>query len=82
MLKKTPQYHQLNNGFSALWLIILYIIGSFFGKYIINNNFNENINYFSKWIIFFLSLTIFNYKLHLILIKKKKILGNLFLKNI
>ena len=82
ILIKREWYHQLNNGFSALWLIILYIIGSFFGKYIINNNFNENINYFSKWIIFFLSLTIFNYKLHLILIKKKKILGNLFLKNI
>jgi len=72
VLKKTQPYHQLKNGFSALWLIILYIIGSFFGKYIINNNRNENIIYFFKWFFIFLFLTIFNYKLHLILISKKK----------
>ena len=72
VLNKTHPYHQLNNGYSALWLIILYIIGSYFGKYIINNNCNENIIYFSKWILIFLSLTIFNYKLHLMLIYKKK----------
>jgi hypothetical protein len=72
ILNKTKPFNQLNNGFSALWLIILYIIGSYFGKYIINKNINENnIFYFFKWILIFLFSTIFNYKLHLILIYKK-----------
>ena len=48
ILNKTQPFNQLNSGYSALWLIILYIIGSYFGKYIINNNFDENIIYFSK----------------------------------
>ena len=72
ILKKTKPYHQLHNGYSALWLIILYLIGSYFGKYIINNDSNENIIYFFKWILIFIFLTNFNYRLHLILINKKK----------
>lgn len=72
ILNKTQPFNQLYGGYSALWLIILYIIGSYFGKYFINNNMNENnIFYFFKWILIFLFLTIFNYKLHLILIYKK-----------
>ena len=72
IFKKTIPYHQLNKGFSALWLIILYIIGSYFGKYIINKNNNKNIFYFSKWFLIFLFLTTFNFKLQLMLINKKK----------
>lgn len=29
-------YNYLNNGYSPLWLMILYIIGGYFGKYIIH----------------------------------------------
>ena len=72
ILNKTQPFNQLNSGYSALWLIILYIIGSYFGKYIINKSVNENNIFYSfKWILIFLFSTIFNYKLHLILINKK-----------
>ncbi len=72
IFEKTNPYHQLNNGFSGLWLIILYIIGSYFGKYIINKNNDQNIFYFFKWFLIFLFLTTFNFKLQLMLINKKK----------
>lgn len=44
----------LNNAYSSMWLILLYIIGSYFGKHIFSNinNFNK-IYLFSYTLIFF-----------------------------
>ena len=71
--KISEQYHQLNNGYSALWLIILYIIGSYFGKYIINNEKNENLKYFIKWILIYIFLNFLNYELNFWFIYKKNL---------
>lgn len=51
VLFKKPNDHFLLNGYSSSWLIILYIIGSYFGKYILKSN-NNKINWII--IIFFL----------------------------
>ena len=71
----------MNNGYSALWLIILYIIGSYFGKYIINNEKNENLKYFIKWILIYIFLNFLNYELNFWFIYKKNyILKQTFFK--
>jgi hypothetical protein len=49
---RNNNFHFLNNGYSSQWLIVLYIIGGYLGKYIIINKNNTNIKYF---IIFFLT---------------------------
>jgi surface polysaccharide O-acyltransferase-like enzyme len=48
VLMKTLDYNFLESGFSAFWLMILYLIGGFLGKYILNNS-----SYFSFWKNFF-----------------------------
>ena len=35
---KTDDYNFLISGYSAFWLMILYIIGAYIGKYVINNS--------------------------------------------
>lgn len=42
ILMKTYDYNFLLSGYSAFWLMILYIIGAYFGKYVINNSFYFN----------------------------------------
>ena len=37
ILIKNTEYHFLNNGHSPFWLIILYIMGAYYGKYILDN---------------------------------------------
>ena len=47
-------FNFLNDGYSSLWLILLYIIGANFGKYIINNDQYKNTFFlFSYLLIFF-----------------------------
>lgn len=46
----------MNNGYSTLWLIILYISGGYFGKYFTNLNTKLNLKALIIWIfIFFIS---------------------------
>ena len=70
IVKKT-EYNFLSNGYSTTWLVILYIIGGFFGKYVINNEKKASIKHYFFWIFmyFFFSfftlgvfLKIFNFK--------------------
>ena len=50
-------FNFLNDGYSSLWLILLYIIGANFGKYIINNDQYKNTFFlFSYLLIFFFQL--------------------------
>lgn len=74
-------YNFLNNGYSGMWLLILYIIGAFFGKYIlINTNKYNNIVYFLFFIILYLSSSFFSSELHFKLLKiKSKIYSKLFI---
>lgn len=56
VLFKKPNDHFLLNGYSSSWLIILYIIGSYFGKYILKSN-NNKIN----WIFFLINYIGFSF---------------------
>ena len=49
-------YHFLNYGYSTLWLLILYIIGGYFGKYV----FQENDFLTSKYLIFYSFIYLFS----------------------
>lgn len=76
-------YNFLNEGYSPLWLIILYqilyIIGGYFGKYIIGckNNFNIK-DYFICFFIYIFS-SFFSAEIFFILLKKRKIYNRLFI---
>ena len=64
-------YHFLNNGYSSMWLTILYIIGAYFGKFIIINKKNKNIVYFFFWILIYIFCSFFNSEIYFHLIKTK-----------
>ena len=62
-------YNYLNNGYSPLWLIILYIIGGYIGKYIISTS-NKIINHIF-WLLIYLFSSFFSYYIFLTLFKRK-----------
>ena len=49
-------YHFLNRGYSTLWLLILYIVGGYFGKHLFNDN--EHLTF--KYIIFYSFIYLFS----------------------
>ena len=50
------EYHFLNSGYSSLWLLILYIMGGYFGKYL----FQENNHLTFKYLIFYSIIFLFS----------------------
>lgn len=73
-------YHFLNNGYSAMWLLILYIIGSYLGKYIIRNNNKLNIKYLLIYISIYIFSSLFSSEIHYKLTEiKSKINSKLFI---
>ena len=78
MIKKN-NYNYLNSGYSPIWLIILYIVGGYLGKFIVRIQKNKIMNYIFWLLIYFLS-SFFSYYVFLILLKKKyKISYKLFI---
>ena len=72
-------YNYLNSGYSPIWLIILYIIGGYLGKFIVRIQKNKIMNYIFWVLIYFVS-SLFSYYVFLILLKKKyKISYKLFI---
>lgn len=69
-------YHFLNNGYSSMWLTILYIIGAYFGKFIIINKKNKNIVFFCFWILIYIFCSFFNSEIYFHLLKKKSTINN------
>ena len=69
----------LNDGYSSMWLLLLYIIGAYFGKYIIidKNNFRF-ILFFLNLLMFFVSFFISS-EFHFKLTKSKSKKNNLFI---
>lgn len=67
------EYNFLNNGYSPIWLTILYIIGAYFGKNVINIENKEKFIYYIFWILIYIFLSIFT----LIIFLKKNILNSL-----
>jgi surface polysaccharide O-acyltransferase-like enzyme len=68
----------LESGFSVLWLLILYIIGVFIGKYLINVKKTKNIFFYLGNLAIFLSSTFLTNYLHEHKGQKLKIIENLF----
>ena len=63
-----------------MWLIILYIIGSYIGKYIIINKNKNNIFYFIFFILLYIFSSLFSSEIHFKLLERKsKIPKNLFI---
>ena len=66
-------YHFLNRGFSPLWLIILYIIGGYFGKYkIIDDSNIKKIKYFFFYIFIYIISSFLSSEIYFFLLKKNK----------
>ena len=72
-LDKKTNFHFLNNGYSSLWLIILYIVGAYFGKFEINNSSSSKFNIFVSLgcLLIYLFSSLFSMKIFLILLTKK-----------
>ena len=79
LIKKT-NYHFLNSGYSAFWLIILYIIGGYYGKHILENkkslSFLKNSFFIIILIFIYLGSSFFSSEINFILLKKKSIIKN------
>ena len=79
LIKKT-NYHFLNSGYSAFWLIILYIIGGYYGKYILENkktlSFLKNSFFIIILILIYLGSSFFSSEINFILLKKKSNINN------
>ena len=76
---KIFEYNYLNNGYSTNWLIILYIIGAYFGKYVLKNKNNKTITYFIFWFFIYFICSFFTLMFYLKKIKFKKIANNIFI---
>jgi len=80
---KKKDYHFLNNGYTPLWLIILYIIGGYFGKYIIFGSKKNKILNHIFWLLVYLCSSFFSYDVFFALLKKKsKIFYEVFIRYI
>ena len=78
MVKQT-NYHFLNSGYSALWLIILYIIGGYFGKYVLTQQM-FSLKYCIFFIFIYLGSSYFSFEFYFNSIQKKsKINKDLFI---
>ena len=66
-------YHYLMNGYSSMWLTILYIIGAYFGKYIIINKNRTGLFHFLIYFLLYISCSILSseIKFKLMIIKSK-----------
>lgn len=82
-LDRRTNFHFLNNGYSPLWLIILYIIGAYFGKFIINHNtYNKNKMWNSIfWLLIYFNCSLISYKIFSRLLKTNSNIPNSILMN-
>lgn len=71
-------YNFLNNGYSPLWLIILYIIGGYFGKYFIQNR-NNYKNYYFIYFLIYIVTSFFTSEIYFKLLKLKKKNSKIFI---
>jgi len=82
ILKVSLNFNYLNSGYSAQWLIILYIIGGYFGKYIIIKKGKLKAKIFIICLLVYLFSTFLSSELYFFLIEhKSQIKGKSFLIN-
>ena len=67
---KKNDYHFLNSGYTPLWLIILYIIGGYLGKYLLSQiKIIKVINHIF-WILIYLCSSFFSYEIFFTTLKR------------
>ena len=69
-------YHFLNNGYSSIWLTILYILGAYIGKFIMTDKKNKNIIYFAFCILIYIFCSFFSSEIYFFLLKSKSAINN------
>ena len=74
-------YHFLNDGYTSMWITILYIIGAYFGKYIIINKNKNGIIHFILYILIYIFCSFLSSEIKFRLIKIKSKIRNLILIN-
>ena len=67
---KKKDFHYLNDGYTPLWLIILYIIGGYLGKYLLSQYKKTKIINHIFWILIYLCSSFFSYEIFFITLKK------------
>ena len=68
----------LMNGFSSMWLLLLYIIGGYIGKYI--TSYSKNKKYLCLYSLIYIFLSLFSSETYFLLLKsKRKIKNNFFI---
>ena len=73
-------YPFLNDGYSPIWLSILYILGAYLKKYTLKNNIS--FFYYILWILIYLLSSFFSYEIFFILLKNEiKIIPNKIFMN-
>ena len=73
-------FHFLLNGYSSMWLTILYIIGGYLGKNVFSKSLGQSIYYFIFLILIYVISFCFTFEIFVLLLKKKsKISSNLFI---
>ena len=63
-------YHYLNDGYTPLWLIILYIIGGYLGKYLLSQYKKTKVINHIFWILIYLCSSFFSYEIFFTTLKK------------
>ena len=71
-------YNYLNHGYSPLWLMILYIIGGYFGKYLIQN-INNFKNYYFIYFLIYIVASFFTSEIYFKLLKLKNKNSKIFI---
>ena len=80
VLLNKSNYHFLNGGYTTLWIIILYVIGGYFGKYIIKDNNNSNIKYYFFYIFVYICSSFISSEIYFI--KKNQKYNGLLIINL
>ena len=76
VINKNVRYNFLNEGYTPLWLIILYIIGGYLEKYILFASKKYNIFNHIFWLLIYFCSSFFSYGIFIILLKRKSKIFN------
>ena len=54
LLERKNNFNYLDRGYTSCWLAILYIVGAYFGKFILFKEINFSLKYYILWIFIFI----------------------------
>ena len=74
-------FHFLLNGYSSMWLTILYIVGGYLGKNVFSKSHRHSINYFIILILIYIISFYFTFEIFVLSIKKNSNISSSLFKN-